>query len=127
MNPFAIALNFAEAKASWLGEGGKAVPQKLADQRTVVCLKCPKNQPHPIYENLTRPVADNLRHQIELKSRMKLKAQGEDGLHICEVCWCVLSLKVWSPIQIAAMNAEITKLPEWCWVREEACLSKSLS
>jgi len=121
MNPFSVARNYYRARSAWLGDGSEPVSQSLADQRASVCLTCPKNQPHPIYENLAALAALELRRQIEIKANMKLVVPGEDGLHVCEECWCVLKLKVWPKIQVAAMNTEITKLPEWCWIRKEAC------
>ena len=95
------------------------MPQTLADSRAAVCKTCPKNQPHPIYQNLAAPVALQLRRQIEAKAQMKLAVNGEEDLHICEACWCVLSLKVQTPIQVASKGLDLTTLPDFCWIRKE--------
>ncbi len=97
MNLFRVAKAYARARSSWLGAGGEPVPQEQAQHRADVCLTCPKNKPHPTYENLTAPVAAELRHQIELKSNMHLKVNGEYGLHVCEGCWCLNALKIHAP------------------------------
>lgn len=119
MNPFTAALHYYRAKSAWLGDGGVPVPQLVANARASICKTCLMNQSHPIYENLAVQVANQLRRQIELKANMKLAVAGEDGLHICEVCWCVLSLLVWVDEKVIAkrMEAENARAvyPPHCW------------
>ena len=126
MNPFRAALRYARARSAWLGSGGNPVPQPLANARATVCLSCPKNQPHPLYENLAAPIAAMLRRQIELKANMKLAVPDEARLHLCEACWCVMALKVWEPLEHAVPStplADLQRANPVCWILEETALA----
>jgi len=116
MNPLSAALRFWKLRSSWLGDGGQPVPQTVANTRASICLTCPKNQLMPLWENLTTPVANTLRKQIQLKAQMQLVVPGEDGLHSCKVCGCVNSLAVWCPDQrIRETLHELDGYPPHCW------------
>ncbi len=71
---------------------------------------------------LTAPVANQLRQQIELKANMKLAVEGEDGLHTCGGCDCILNLKVWVPIKHIKETTpleELNKENPKCWILKE--------
>ncbi len=119
MNPLAAALRYYHLRSSWLGDGGQPVPLATAQQRTNICLQCPQNTNQPLWESLTQPIANQLRRQIQLKAQMQLAVQGEDGLHSCKACDCVLSLKVWAPLRRVKETTPLEKLQQQgprCWI-----------
>ena len=122
MNPLRAAVNFYRLKASWLGDGGSPVAPNLAQQRADVCLVCPLNEKMPIWESLAQSQANQLRKQLELKASMKLAVRGEDGLHTCKACMCLLKLKIFAPKK---RILEVTKLHDLhpdCWILKEKAL-----
>jgi hypothetical protein len=119
MNPLRAAQRFYEMRSSWLGDGGQPVPQEQANARAAVCVACPKNQPHHLYEILTVPAVVEVERQLELRDKMKLHAQDEDKLHICEACWCVLRLKVHTPLKHILGTTDMNALDPRCWIIAE--------
>lgn len=122
MNPLRAAINYYNMRASWLGDGGQPVPQDQAQFRANICLSCPKNKPHPFYAFLTALAAHELRAQLEMREKMKLKVEGDDDLFICEGCWCVLRLKVFAPLKhlLATTNLEdMHQDNPKCWLLTE--------
>jgi hypothetical protein len=102
------------------GGAGRPVAQALADQRAAVCLECPLNLDKG--ESFKTKVVEKIKDLIEAKNQLKLQAKGEAGLHICDACGCVNSLKVWTPLQHIIANlpaADFDKLHPQCWVRAE--------
>lgn len=106
----------------WIGDG-KTVTQTHADARASVCMVCPKNVEALWWEKMIKdPIAEVIRHQLEIKNGMQLHADGEAFLSMCSCCGCAVSLKVWVPIDhIKAHTAQdvYTKFPAFCWIRNE--------
>lgn len=114
--------NFLAIRSAWLGDGGQPVTPELAQARANVCLKCPKNKKMGFYEGVAKPVAHLLRRQIELKSQMLLSVEGEDKLHVCDVCGCILKLKIHCPIKYieeTTPDEDIPKFDPMCWIPKE--------
>lgn len=82
----------------WLGAGGVPVSQELADARGAVCVSCRANE-GGWERTLTVPAARAVRAYLEHKHRMKLETPHDAKLQSCKACKCVLTLKVWQPIQ----------------------------
>lgn len=119
MNPLKQALTFFKVRSEWLGEGGHPVPNRQAQERANVCLKCPQNVERPLAEFLEESVVLLVKRQVELKNQMKLRVDGEKLLHICEACGCKLSLKVHVPIQFVKDTTEMERLDPSCWILSE--------
>lgn len=120
MNPLRAAQRFYEMRSSWLGDGGQPVPQVQANARAAVCLSCPKNKPHMLYEILTVPAIAEVQHQLNLRGEMGLSVKGEENVHVCESCWCILRLKVHTPIEHLLKTTDLSLLPENCWILDES-------
>lgn len=105
-------------RATWLGEGGQPSPQ--AQRRADICLKCPHNVARPWEETYKGVAAVLIRRQLELRSKLELKVEGEEGLHMCDLCGCVLALKVHVPLHIARENTpDWERFPANCWIPTE--------
>lgn len=122
-----------ELKKSWLGDGGHPVPATQSQARADVCTKglngekCPMNVTKPIQELFTGAVALTVLRQIEYKNQLKLRVEGEKSLHVCDVCNCILRLKVHTPIEFIKENTNeetLKKFPEYCFITKEIAALK---
>jgi len=107
----------------WLGEGGKVVPQKVADHRARICFKCDYNVSPRWWEKSKTKIAHWIRAQLEIKHDMKLRAAHEDDLNMCKICGCLTKLKVWVPASHILEHTSVKTMrefPEWCWIPREA-------
>lgn len=105
----------------WLGAGGKPVAADLAEKRAAVCAECPVNQ-KGWRELLTAPAARQIAHYLGQKHSLQLATPYDDRLEECAVCHCVLTLKVWQPLEFALTNsdpAEHAKKNPNCWLVTE--------
>lgn len=103
----------------WLGSGGKPVEQSLADSRAEICATCPKNDGGDFTAFFTKPIADKIRTQLEIRGDLQLRTSHDDKLTVCSGCDCPLKLKVWTPIDhILAHTSDDTKtkLDPRCWI-----------
>lgn len=123
MNKLQQIKNFGGLYAQWIGAGLKPVHPDQSQKRANICLKCPHNDMTlTIADVFKGKVADTVRRQIELKNHMQLRVEGEKRLGICDICECVLRLKVHVPLQFIDENTdeETAKLfPEHCWYVQE--------
>lgn len=117
----------------WLGHGGIAVARELAEKRAAVCASCPANQ-SGWREMLTVPAANKIALYLEQKHQLHLATSHDEKLEECSVCHCVLTLKVWQPLEFALTSEteetleERVKANPGCWIVKEMLsdLSKSL-
>ena len=103
----------------WLGSGAKPVDQSLADSRAAICATCPKNNGGDWMAYVTKPIADKIRTQLEIRNDLQLRTPHDDKLTVCSACSCPLKLKVFVPIEhILAHTSEDTKtkLDPRCWI-----------
>lgn len=103
----------------WLGSGAKAVEQSLADSRASICVDCPKNDGGDWTAYFTKPIADKIRTQLEIRGDLQLRTPHDDKLTVCSACDCPLKLKVWTPMDhILAHTSDDTKtkLDPRCWI-----------
>jgi hypothetical protein len=118
VNPLKQAQQLYRTRRAWLGEGG--VPSPRAQHRANVCLQCPHNEARPLEELFKGAVAGVVRRQLEVKGKLGLKVEGEEGLHVCGLCGCVLRLKVHVPLDVARTNTpDWQGFPAHCWLRTE--------
>lgn len=113
----------AAMMTDWLGDGGIPVPQSKADERASACLVCPKNVDPTWWERMTKdPIADVIRHQLEIKNSMEMRVEGEAFMGMCQPCGCCTRLKVWVPIKhVKAHTAQdvLESFPAFCWQLNE--------
>lgn len=118
MNLFDHAKKFKEGAkiiTEWLGQGAITVDRETAQARADVCLKCPLNVKEGSF---TRAVADAIKRQLEIKSKMNLRVNGEKSLHTCTGCGCANRLKIWLPMRnILPLESEMPSFHESCWLR----------
>lgn len=103
----------------WLGSGGKPAEQSLADSRAAICSTCPRNDGGDFTAFFTKPIADKIRTQLEIRGDLQLRTPHDETLTVCSACDCPLKLKVWVPMEhILAHTSEDTKtkLDPRCWI-----------
>jgi len=128
-NPFGSAVGAVKRVAAgvgvlleWLGSGGKPVEQSLAEHRANVCSTCPKNDGGPWTSYFTKPMADKIRTQIEIKNDLALRTSQDEKLTVCSACDCPLQLKVHTPLShiLSHTTDEVRKkLDPRCWILSE--------
>jgi hypothetical protein len=108
--------------ADWLGEGGHAVAQDLAEQRAATCDGCPQNKSGDLLSFFTEPVVRILRKQLQEREDLKLSTKLDDKLNICDACGCPLKLKVHVPLEFIKKHMkqpEHDRLDPRCWILRE--------
>ncbi len=128
-NRVGLAVGGARILVEWLGDGAKPVPIAVAQARANVCLHggpdgtpCPQNKEGHFFLKLTADSVKAIAEQMQAKSEMKLRVEGEEGLHACAVCACPLPLKVHVPLATILAhtdNETLNAFPAWCWVATE--------
>ena len=125
----------AQIMRDWLGDGLRTVEKKVAQNRADVCTgrlsgkRCAYNTRQGISE-LTGPIADFIKAQIQRKTELHLSVENETDLETCSICLCVLRLKIWTPLDIILARtperglAEFKKKAPWCWLLEDNPPSK---
>lgn len=106
----------------WFGNG-KLVDKNVADQRALICLKCPENQKGDLMERFGAAVGMEILEIFTSLNALNTHTGFDDRLHICNICSCPLKAKVWCPLPVAKkyMDDEMMKkLPDFCWLRAEA-------
>lgn len=112
----------AKTLVEWLGSGAESVDIPIAQARANVCLKCDRNKDGHSLLKLTGSLVRTIAEQMQVKSEKRLRVEGEEKLHVCSVCDCVISLKIWLKPDILAertSQAVLNDLPEWCWLKNE--------
>lgn len=127
LNILKAIANGTQTLLDWHDEGFAPIEQSAAQDRADICTgrldgsPCPSNQNRTF--SIAATVAGVVHRQIEVKNGMKLSVMGEENLHICMVCRCLLPLKVWTPMDLimahtdAVMLNEFNKFPK-CWINK---------
>lgn len=100
----------------WLTSGGAPVAQELASRRAGICVTCPKNVPGAWY---TVAPAQIIKDTLEARKDLKLETPFDDKLQSCDVCKCLMRLKVWCPLThiVEKTKPEImAEFPPNCWI-----------
>lgn len=115
--------------SSWLGDGGKPVPQELSELRGSICAQCPYNKPEAGF-SVMGSVAATVKEWSEARNGLKLSTSHDEKLGICEICGCHLKLKVHVPGQHIANGTPDGLLElfpaDFCWIRKEAEVQSQL-
>lgn len=107
----------AEIITDWLGSGAETVSPEEAQRRADICLACPLNVNSGA---ITDAVAREIKRQVQIKNKLRLNVEGEDGLGKCAACLCETKLKIWLPMErVKPEPQELEKFHENCWLRAE--------
>lgn len=101
----------------WLQSGGKPVAQDLAEKRATTCVACPKNVDGSWY---TVAPAELIRSTLSARSDLKLATPQDDALKSCDVCKCLMRLKVWTPLDFITGHTKpevMAEFPPNCWIK----------
>ena len=107
---------------NWLGAGAKAVSLEIAQTRADVCRTCDRNSPDHKWLKLTGDIVHSIAEQMQIKGERKMRVDGEENLHVCKECMCVIPLKIWLTHETLSkdMNGEDwNKWPDHCWQKKE--------
>lgn len=105
----------------WIQSGGDPEPKELAEKRAAICVACPKNVKGAWY---TEAPAELLKTAIEGWQKLRgstfdfQTSQGE-SLKSCNVCKCLMRLKVWCPLDHILNNTKpeiMSEFPPICWI-----------
>jgi hypothetical protein len=110
----------------WLTSGGAPVAQDLAEKRAAVCVACPKNVEGAWY---TVAPAQLIKATLEARKDIKLETRSDGLLKSCDVCKCLMRLKVHVPLDYITKNTKpdiMGEFPDWCWIKKE-CESASVT
>lgn len=108
--------------ANWLGEGGKPVDSQTSEFRAGVCKQCRHNQKVNWKSLFKEGIADAVLAYERLRRSEKLSTSHDPSLGECDVCGCILKLKVHVPLgTITAHMApgEFGETPDYCWIKME--------
>lgn len=100
----------------WLTSGGQPVEQALAEKRAAVCVECPKNVTGAWY---TVAPATIIKETLEARKDLKLETQQGDKLKSCDVCKCLMPLKVFVPLRFIVDHTKpeiMSEFPSQCWI-----------
>lgn len=101
----------------WLTSGGQPVDQFLADKRASICASCVKNVPGAWY---TTAPATLIHEALSARSDLKLETPFDSKLQSCDVCRCLLRLKVFCPLVHIVNHTKpeiMAEFPESCWIK----------
>lgn len=101
----------------WLTSGGQPVAQDLANKRAEICVACPKNVEGAWY---TVKPAEIIKNTLEARKDLKLETPSDGVLKSCDVCKCLMRLKVWTPLQYIIGNTKpeiMAEFPKNCWIK----------
>lgn len=102
----------------WLTSGGAPVDQETANKRAAICVSCPKNIEGSWF---TTSAAEIIRSTLSARSDLKLATPDDDKLKSCDVCKCLMRLKVWTPLHFIKDRTPadvMAEFPPHCWINK---------
>lgn len=107
----------------WLGSGAQPVEQELAERRAAICVACPKNVAPSWFSEgpgqLIKAAVESWR-KITGKVDFEFKNSQGEKLKSCDVCKCVLPLKIYVPLKHIVENTKpevMAEFPNFCWIK----------
>ena len=94
----------------WLTSGGPAVAQDIAEKRAAICVACPKNIEGSWY---TVAPANLIKSTLEARKDLRLETRSDGLLKSCDVCKCLMRLKVWVPLEYIVKNTKAEIMAEF--------------
>ena len=110
------AVTFYRTKRDWFGDGGIPAAPELAQKRADICKTCPYNKESRVWELFAGAAAFAVKQQLKLKSELSLRVNGEEDLHVCSACLCILGLKVHTPLKYILESSETGAMHPDCWI-----------
>lgn len=110
------AASGAAVVIDWLKSGGAPVAQELANKRASICVTCPKNVDGAWY---TTAPATLIKETLEARKDLKLETPSDAQLKSCDVCLCLMRLKVWTPMEFILNRTKpevLAEFPSFCWI-----------
>jgi hypothetical protein len=115
----------------WLTSGGAPVAKDLAEKRAGICTggdnwvddkgvkqtRCRKNVEGSWY---TVAPAELIRSTLSARSDLKLETSRDGALKSCDVCKCLMRLKVWTPLDFILGKTKpeiVAEFPAHCWIK----------
>lgn len=116
-------VNFLRTVRQWAGKGFKFVPTEEAERRAAICSDCPKNVEVPGCtgcQGILAYVRDVLNRRANHRGVEPKITSRDNKLKNCEVCGCVLEVKVHLPMDVAtyAKPPGGRAYPEHCWMHQ---------
>ena len=102
----------------WLTSGGAPVDQATANKRAEICITCPRNVPGSWF---TVAPAELIRNTLSARSDLKLETPSDQSLKSCDVCKCLMRLKVWVPLHFIKDHTNpdvMAEFPSNCWINK---------
>ncbi len=109
----------AKSLTEWIGEGANPETQPVAEERALVCSKCPLNLPGDMSNFFERGTSEMLREAIAAANHSKMTTVHDKKLGVCSACLCPMRLKVWVPLKhiLNHMSSETkAALNPNCWI-----------
>ncbi len=106
----------------WDIEGGRLVPQELANSRAAICEPCSENGSAVLTDWFTGPAAELIQKKLEARNNLKIYTNSDPLLGTCKCCKCPLKLAVHIPIEIKLAKIrpedkeEMKQKNPKCWV-----------
>lgn len=103
---------------NWLTSGGAPVDQETANKRAEICTNCPRNVEGSWF---TTSAAEIIRATLSARSDLKLATPNDDRLKSCDVCKCLMRLKVWTPLHFIKDRTPpdiMAEFPANCWINK---------
>ncbi len=100
----------------WLTSGGPPVAQALANKRAEICVACPQNVQGDWF---TVAPAELIKSTLEARKDLKLVTPQGDKLKSCNICKCLMPLKVFVPLDFIVKNTKpeiMAEFPPNCWI-----------
>lgn len=102
--------------ADWFQSGGMPVAPELASKRAAVCAGCKLNVPGAWY---TEAPGQIIKFILEARKDLNLQTPDDEKLRSCDVCKCLMRVKVHTPLEHIVNNTKpeiLKEFPEWCWI-----------
>lgn len=123
MNPLDEINQVAKIMDEWLGDGAQPVDPPQSEWRASVCVECPKNERGGLWYQAKLGVSSLASRYISAKSSMAITTRYDGQLHGCDICKCVLSLKVHVPLKHLLEVMEPAQEQAFkevnCWITRE--------
>jgi hypothetical protein len=92
------------------------VEKALAEKRASICAACPQNAPGSWFVEAPSEI---IRQALASRGDLKLETAFDDKLQSCQVCKCLMKLKVWIGLDFILSKTKpevMSEFPAHCWI-----------